>query len=241
MSSPIASGKKGPLESTLIMVHQKLSHSRRIDTLARCIADVIQARFQGAGEIRCLDVGCGDMQIAERVGVLAPNTKWSCIDIYDLPEDMKDSERWKKYRKFDGIHIPFEDRSMDIVLFCDVLHHVQTNAGALVAEAARVSPIVVVKDHFEYSVCSRMMLWAMDFLGNWGYGVSLPMRYFTQASFEELAQKAHLCSTRTDVGIDLYTHIPLVQTVLRPKWQFISVLTNDATRETGNRNAGPRT
>lgn len=219
MSSPIASKKKGPLQSTLITVHQKLS-----GTLARCIADLIQAQFPGSEEIRCLDVGCGDMQISEHIGTMAPNTIWNCIDIYGLPDDLKDSERWMKYRKFDGTNIPYEDKSMNIILFCDVLHHVQTNAQVLLNEAARVSSIIVVKDHFEYSLCSRMMLWTMDFFGNWGYGASLPKRYFTQKSFKELVRKAGLQSKQTEVGINLYAHIPLASTLLRSKWQFIAVL-----------------
>ncbi len=224
MSSPIASRKKGPLESSLITVHQKLSHSRRIETLARRIADLIQAQFPGAGAIRCLDVGCGDMQVVERISTLAPKTNWSCIDIYDLPDNLRDSEPWKKYRKFDGTNIPFPDRSMDIVLFCDVLHHVQTNAQTLLNEAARVGQLIFVKDHFEYSRWSRMMLWTMDFVGNWGYGVALPESYFTQTSFGEMVGKAGLQFRYTEFGIDLYSHIPLASTVLRPKWQFIAVL-----------------
>lgn len=164
------------------------------------------------------------MQIAEHISILAPNTAWSCIDIYDLPEDLLDSARWKKYQKFDGTNIPFEAKSMDVVLFSDVLHHVQTNAQALLMEAARVGRIVIIKDHFEYSLFSRMMLWAMDFVGNWGYGVSLPKQYFTQKSFEELAETSGLRSKQMKVGINLYAHIPVARTILRPSWHFIAVL-----------------
>ncbi len=230
MSSPIASKKKGPLESTLIAVHQKLSHSRRIETIARHIADLIQLQFPGAEEIRCLDVGCGDMQIAERIGMILPNTSWSCIDIYDLPEELENRERWKKYRKFDGTKIPYNDKSMNIVLFCDVLHHVQTSAQDLLKEAARVGSMIAVKDHFEYSFFSRMMLWSMDFLGNWGYGVSLPERYFTQESFDGLTRKAGLHSIHTELGIKLYEHIPLIKKILKPKWQFITILKENLAR-----------
>ena len=224
MSSPIASRKKGPLDRTLISIHRKLSHSHRIEVLSRRIAELIQLYYPAAREIRCLDVGCGDMQIAERVAALAPNTSWSCIDIHELPQELKNAEQWKKYRTFDGTNIPFPNKSFDIVLFCDVLHHVRTNTQALLKEAAVAGRLVVIKDHFEYSIFSRIMLWAMDFLGNWGYGVSLPKRYFTRQSFEDLAGTAGLRPKQIEAGIDLYSHIPAMRTILRPKWQFLAVL-----------------
>ena len=226
MSSPITAKKKGRVDEALIAVHQRLSHGRRIEILAQRIASVIRERHP-AGEVRCLDVGCGDMQIAERVADLAPGTVWTCTDIHELPAGLQDDVRWRKYQKFDGLHLPFPDRSFDVVLFCDVLHHVQTNAVVLLAEAVRTGSSVIIKDHFEYSLFSRMVLWAMDFVGNWSYGVSLPKRYFTRQGFEDIAGKAGLRTERIDTGIDLYAHIPVAGTILRPAWQFIAVLEPD--------------
>lgn len=224
MSSPITAKKKGRVDEALIAVHRKLSHSRRIEILAQRIAALIRERAP-SGEARCLDVGCGDMTLSERVAGLAPGTVWSCIDIHELPADRAGDERWKKYSRFDGTHIPFAHSSFDIVLFGDVLHHAGTNDRELLAEAGRVGQAVIVKDHFEYSVVSRMMLWLMDFLGNFGYGVALPKRYFTKERFRLLADQAGLAIERMDAGIDLYGHLPVVRTLLRPKWQFIAVLT----------------
>lgn len=224
MSSPITAKKKSRIDAALITVHQKLSHNRRIETLSRHIADIIRTIEPAGHEVRCLDTGCGDMRIAERVARLAPNTVWSCTDIHELPSELKSTERWKKYRTFDGRNIPFPDNSFDVVLFCDVLHHVQTNAQALLAEAARVGRLIIIKDHFEYSLWSRVMLWLMDFVGNWGYGVSLPKRYFTRKGFAKLAGRAGLRPLQVETGVDLYAHIPVVRTVLRPAWQFIAVL-----------------
>jgi SAM-dependent methyltransferase len=224
MSSPITAKKKGALDEALIAAHRKLSHSRRIELLAGRVADIVRAQEAGGQTVRCLDVGCGDMQLAERVAELAPASAWSCIDIHVLPGELRDEERWRKYRTFDGRNIPFPDKSFDVVLFCDVLHHVREGAQALLTEAARAGRAVVIKDHFEYSLFSRMMLWGMDFLGNWGYGVALPDRYFTQAGFAEMAANAGLRVKHLEAGIDLYAHLPVVRALLRPKWQFIAVL-----------------
>ena len=71
---------------------------------------------------------------------------------------------------------------------------------------------------------SRTMLRVMDFVGNWGYGVSVPERYFTREGFARLAKEQHLVITAIDSGLDLYEHLPGMGKLLRPDWQFIAVL-----------------
>lgn len=227
MSSPITARTKGRFAAALIAVHQRLSHGKRVEILAQRIADVIQEHRPGAPGLRCLDVGCGDMRLAEQVAALAPGTDWTCIDIHPLPAELGNDARWRKYRTFDGINIPFPDGHFDIILFADVLHHVQTNAPALLADAGRAGKAVVVKDHFERSRWSRLMLRALDFAGNWGYGVSLPKRYFTRQGFEDMAAEAGLRPLRIDAGLELYAHLPLIRLLLRPEWQFIALLAQD--------------
>lgn len=225
MSSPIALNKKGIIKDILIRLHQRLSHHRRISILSRRIAEIIEEEFKDKDKIHCLDVGCGDMKIAESINEANKKTLWNCIDIYDLPEDLRGTEKWAKYKRFNGVNIPFEDKSMDVVLFCDVLHHAGDNTIKLLKEAARVGKVVIVKDHFEYSFYSRLMLKVMDFIGNWGYGVKLPTRYFTKKGIEDLCRMSGLSIKRLYIGIDLYSHIPIARNILKPKWQFI-VLAN---------------
>lgn len=205
-------------------MHQRLSHSHRVDILSRKIAGLIAEQFPAAEQIRCVDVGCGDMQVSESIGRYNQRTVWRCIDIHALPEQLKSDEKWTKYLRFDGLHIPFADNAFDVVLFCDVLHHTRRDALALLKEAARVGSIIIVKDHFEYSSYSRIMLKLMDFVGNWGYGINLPDNYFTVREFEEICFAAGLALQKKVVGIDLYSHIPLIRRFLRPRWQFIAVL-----------------
>ncbi len=223
MSSPIAGKGKGALSEALISAHRQLSHNHRIEILARQIAAMIGERHP-TGKVLCLDVGCGDMALAERIAELAPATRWRCVDIYPLPVHLVDDPRWEKYQWFDGVNIPCPDDSFDLVLFCDVLHHVQHDADALVAEAGRVARTVLVKDHLEYSWFSRLALWGMDFLGNWGYGVPLPRRYFTRERFVKLVEAVGLGLDSLTVGLRLYDHLPVLRRLLRPKWQFLAVL-----------------
>lgn len=224
MSSPIASTRKNTLQNLIIGLHQRLSHNNRVDILAAEIAARISARSYGLKVIRCLDVGCGDMKISEGISAINPDTSWTCMDLYELPEHLRGVKKWDKYKKYDGRRIPLEDKSVDIVLLCDVLHHIRGDVSALLREAGRVGSAVIVKDHFEYSLYSRTMLKAMDFIGNWGYGVGLPERYFTPSGFGALYSSAGLRPVTIDAGIDLYMHLPLVRLLLKPRWQFIAVL-----------------
>jgi SAM-dependent methyltransferase len=223
MSSPIAAKNKNILKQLLINFHQKTSHNNRIDILAHLLAKHICSQYTGAA-IRCLDVGCGDMVIAEKIAAIQPQTSWRCIDIHPLPDELQADSRWQKYRQFDGKHIPFADNSFDVVVFCDVLHHAQEDTLPLLREAARVGKTVVIKDHFEYGFYSRSMLKLMDFIGNWGYGIVLPERYFSEHSFSNLCAKTGVSIIKLQKQIDLYKHLPIINKLLKSQWQFIAVL-----------------
>ena len=223
MSSPIALQHKAVPKKALVGLHQTLSHGHRVDVLAERIALHIESLVP-RGRVRCLDVGCGDMTLAEAVQSRATRSDWRCIDVHHLPDELGSLQRWNKYSEFDGRTIPYGDRQFDIALLCDVLHHDPENAPRLLAEAGRVAQRVLVKDHFEYGSYSRTMLRLMDFVGNWGYGVSVPHRYFTREGFTQLATEQRFAITALDCGLSLYEHLPVARTVLRPDWHFIAVL-----------------
>jgi hypothetical protein len=71
------------------------------------------------------------------------------------------------------------------------------------------------------------MLRLMDFVGNWGYGISVPESYFTREGFARLVAQQGIVITSLDCGLELYEHLPVVRTVLRPDWHFIAVLRRD--------------
>jgi len=212
MSSPIVKIRKTFLNSALVRTHQILSHHTRSYILSCIISEQIKSLFPKELLIKCLDVGCGDMKIAEMIRSKSPNTAWSCIDVHDLPDSLINEEQWNKYSKFDGVNLPFDDQSFDVILFCDVLHHDEKNIIKLIKEAARVGHFIIIKDHFEYGCYSRQMLRLMDFLGNWGYGVSVPSRYFNEIQFESLCSEAGCNEIRRIKNISLYEHIPILNT-----------------------------
>jgi len=215
---------KGFIKSNLKTVHHTLSHNNRVAILAREIAGILPGVFPAKKSVNALDIGCGDMQLAELIDEhKAIPINWNCIDIFDPPTD-SDDEKWQKYKKFNGQDIPFDNESFDFAMFCDVLHHDQKNAGDLLAEAKRVADYILIKDHFEYGFFSRTTLRAMDWVGNYAYDVTIPKRYYSESLFEDLVKQQGLHIESIKVGINLYGHLPVIGNILSPKWQFIALL-----------------
>jgi len=108
---------------------------------------------------------------------------------------------------------------------CDVLHHVpEAMRSHLLQEALRACDILIIKDHFENGWFSRHMLRAMDFVGNYGYGISVPKRYFTESSLRELAKQTDGILDVKERRIDLYSHFGVMGKFFNPEWQFLGVI-----------------
>ena len=221
MSSEISKLKKSGWDKWWINLHQKTSHKTRVRLLADIFSKIIADDPRPT--VRCLDVGCGDMTIAELLAKSNTNTEWTCLDIYQLPDELKSLERWQKYRSFDGLNMPFENGAFEFVVLSDVLHH-SLDPSRLLAECARVGQKIMVKDHFQYGFFSNLVLEWMDRFGNQAYGVHIPARYFSEASFAALCRENGLRISRQKTGIQLYGHLPILRNLLRPKWQFWAIV-----------------
>lgn len=229
MSSPIAKENKNFFDKLLISFHRKVSHNNRIELLSNLLFNEIQLlkEKEGKRDVRCLDVGCGDMTLSEAIGKKDKHISFKGIDIHKIPAALESQGKWKNYTYFDGNTIPFEDSSFDIVLFSDVLHHDYHNIETLLKEAKRVSHYVLIKDHFEYGFFSRKTLQLADIIGNYGYGISIPEKYLSVSSYSEMLTKCDLKELRRLSPLDLYANKPLVKLVFRPKYQFISILASN--------------
>ena len=214
----------GFVKTKLRDVHHSLSHFSRIDILSNEISALLNTSLPKEN-LKVIDIGCGDMRLAEAIGgKLTEEADWTCIDVFTPSIDEGDEARWKKFLKFDGQNIPFEDNSFKVATICDVLHHDQENAARVVAEAKRVAEYVLIKDHFEYGAFSRQVLRAMDWVGNYGYDVTIPKKYYSQSRFSDMVTGIGLSIETMKVGIDLYEHLPVLGSIPQPKWQFIALL-----------------
>jgi len=126
-----------------------------------------------------LDFGCGDgwfahsfqqERFAQAVSAVDVQTRRRCF---------------VQPQMYDGVHLPFADRSFELVYSMDVLHHCP-DPGQSLREVLRCSKdLLLIKDHTYSSTTGWMTLCVLDELGNRRFGV--PSRYQYQRGWEWLA------------------------------------------------------
>src|SRR5271169_4554492 len=115
--------------------HRTFVFQRRTRVLAAMLAQQIPP---GAS---VLDVGCGDGTIASLIVQLRPDISLQGVEFLVRPECKIPCHA------FDGVTLPFPERSFDVCMFVDVLHHAR-DLRVLLREAARVTrTYVLIKDH----------------------------------------------------------------------------------------------
>jgi hypothetical protein len=208
MSSSITLEHKAAPQNLLADPRRSLPNEHRVALLAQRIAMHVESLVP-QGRARCLDVGCGDMALAEAIHEQVSRTDWRCIDVHQPPPALRRDPRWSKYCWFDGRTIPHGDGEFDVALLCDVLHHASEGSARLLAETSRVARRVLVKDRF---------------VGPWDYGVDVSQRCFTRETFVRLTAEQRLVITALDCGLSLHDHLPVARTMVGPDSQFIAVL-----------------
>jgi len=201
-------------------------NNRRTDVLAKRIALHLES-LAPQGRISCLDIGSGDLTLAEAVQEHVSRADWSCVGVNRIPADGSDARPRSR-------EVSHPDGSFDVALLCDVLHDMpDEDAGFLLTEAARVARHVIVKDCFEPSPYSPTMLHAMDLGGTRGDGGGLP-RYLTREAFVQITAERELAITALDcdLHLDFCEHLPIVGATPRHE-QFIAVLARRGCKKDG--------
>jgi SAM-dependent methyltransferase len=194
MTDPQRTASHQKQSSVLGAVHDRFIFNRRTRVLAEHLASLIPPGS------RVLDVGCGDGTIDCLIRKRQPS-----IEIEGIDPLLRPSARIP-VRAFDGEHIPYPDRSFDVVMFVDVLHHT-VDPLILLREAVRVAPTVVIKDHFREGLFAQSTLRLMDWVGNARHGVALPYKYWDRKQWRQAFGDLGLLAER-EVSPALYP-IPL--------------------------------
>jgi len=144
-------------------------HAFVFERRTRVLAELLAAQIpQGAS---VLDVGCGDGTVASRIAELRPDISIRGVEYLVRPECKIEC------RSFDGLTLPYPDRSFDLCMFVDVLHHTQDPA-ILLRDAVRVTRgFVLLKDHLDENILDDITLRFMDWVGNRPHGVVLTYNY----------------------------------------------------------------
>ena len=173
--------------------HRALVFGRRARVLADALAPLIPSEARSV-----LDIGCGDGTIATLLAQRRPDLIIEGVEVIPRPTCRVPC------RTFDGSQLPFPDRSFDVCLFVDVLHHT-TDVTQLLREAARVSRShVVLKDHLSETSFDHATLRAMDWVGNRPHGVTLTYNYQNLHQWQEQFAMCGLQAALLSTALPLY-------------------------------------
>jgi SAM-dependent methyltransferase len=126
-----------------------------------------------------LDIGSGDGLLGYLLQKRGTGLEVHGIDV--LPR----ASTCISVQPFDGIRIPYQDKSFDFALLVDVLHHTDRPL-LLLREADRVARCgVIIKDHVTSGLFSLYTLRFMDWVGNARYSVRLPYNFWTQSQWQD--------------------------------------------------------
>ena len=153
--------------------HEQHVFGRRIRVLSGHFADLLPENA------RVLDVGSGDGSLAASILRSRPDVHIEGVDVLVRPSTAI------PVQAFDGVHLPFADRSFDVVMLCDVIHHID-DAMPVLREVTRVAARqVMIKDHLCESRLDLLTLRFMDWVGNAKHGVALPYHYWSHRQWEQ--------------------------------------------------------
>ena len=152
----------GPLAGLMQRWHEPIYKSR-LRELVRQIAPLLRPND------RVLDVGCGFGALGRAI-----------LDSPECPPGIavRGLERFQRGGElidvdaYDGVVFPHGDRSFDVVIVADVLHH-EEEPERLLRECARVAArLVILKDHKIDGLLAWQRVALIDWAANAPYGVS---------------------------------------------------------------------
>ena len=161
--------------------------------LAYELAEIIKI-YSKKSHIKILDYGSGfEPKVAKLIESELLNKQIKCdihcLDLYDV-NDLENLNNSSNIEFSHISHLVNSSEFYDFAIISDMLHHVGVEntevIKTILLKIKNVTEILIIKDHFEYSIFSRWVLMFMDFIGNYYNNVNIPKKYFTKNSFNGL-------------------------------------------------------
>lgn len=189
-------------------------YRRRIGALARLLASEVRM-----GD-RVLDVGCGSGALG--AAILADPARPAGVH-YEGAEVAPRPGTPFPVTAFDqGRRLPFADKSFDVVVAADVLHHVP-DESALLKDIGRVARRrVFLKDHCLHGVLAQARLSFIDWAANYGHGVPCLYRYHDLQGWHDLFAGTGLAMAKEHLGLNLYP--PGLNLLFGRRLQYLALL-----------------
>lgn len=133
---------------------------------------------------RWLDFGSGDGFFAQQIAA-----KGLAREV--VPVDVLRRERvLVEPVMYDGVTLPFEDRSFDVASAFDVLHHTPEPEASLREILRCTSRYFLIKDHTYRTRLGWLALGVLDEIGNRKFGVPSNYHYQRRFAWDEVLERA---------------------------------------------------
>lgn len=131
-----------------------------------------------------LDFGAGDGEIASQINGRHAIDRLIAVDVQQRPLTLYPTAI------YDGVTLPFPNRSFDLVYAVDVFHHCPSPLAAI-REAARCSDrYLLVKDHTYETWRGWLALVVMDEIGNRRFGIPSRYQYMWNWTWDNVIESA---------------------------------------------------
>jgi ubiquinone/menaquinone biosynthesis C-methylase UbiE len=186
-------------------------YEKRLQVLTQLISPHL-----AAGD-HVLDVGCGSGALG---GSLRRHNAAKQLTVHGLEKHPRGGEPIHVI-PYPGKEFPLPDRSYDVVIVADVLHH-EAEPLHLLQEAIRVSRrLLVIKDHQISGPLAQQRVSLIDWAANAPYGVKCLFRYNTPDEWARLARELRLRPVLQQNSMNLYP--PLVNALFGRALQFLLI------------------
>lgn len=142
------------------------------------------ARLWPEGKSNVLDIGAGDGVLGTAVKRYFPCKRVTGVDVVRRLHHAADID----FIVYDGVSLPFDANSFNVVMICNVIHHViPSQRLALMMEVSRLtSETILIKDHLARGWFSRQSLCLADWVGNRPFGAMSVADYLDSGQWNGL-------------------------------------------------------